>query len=252
VDLTDFLPTTQADPRKLRARIEAAVGSVAHPAVRALLDSFFGSPEFVDRFMESPAAKALHHARLGGLAEHICSALDIADAVCDAHPEVDRDLVVTGVLLHDVGKLWELEWGATITYSAPGRLIGHICLGYAEVDHHCRDIAGFPEEIRLRILHIILSHHGVPEYGSPVKPMTPEAMAVHSIENCDAQVSQFVEKVAVGQEQGRPFTEFDNVLERYLYVGGGIGRRGEPSGPDAAGNDSGFGESAPSGQRNLF
>ncbi|HOS92343.1 MAG TPA: metal-dependent phosphohydrolase, partial [Armatimonadota bacterium] len=109
--------------------------------------------------------------------------------------------------------------GATINYSVPGRLLGHIAIGFSEVDRRARAIPDFPEELRLQLLHIILAHHGSSEFGSPVRPMTAEAVAVHCIENCDAQVAQFEEKIGAAVEEGREFTEYDPLLERYLYAG---------------------------------
>jgi 3'-5' exoribonuclease len=220
VDLTDFLPRSDVDPAVVQKRIEDAITGIGSDPLRELLRSVFGDKELLPRFLESPAAKGLHHARIGGLAEHVASALDIAEAVCKAHPSLDHDIVVAGVLLHDIGKLWELECRAAISYSAAGRLLGHISIGFSEVDRRARGIPGFPEDLRLQLLHIILSHHGEAQFGSPIRPMTAEAIAVHSIENCDAQVSQFAEKIAVAVEEGRQFTQYDTLLERYLYAGG--------------------------------
>jgi len=224
VDLTEFLPRSDVDPHALEKRFRAVVGAMSSAPLRALLEGILDDPELSSRLLESPAAKGLHHARIGGLAEHIASALTIAEVVCQAHPGLDRDLVMAGVMLHDVGKVWELQCGATINYSIPGRLLGHIAIGFSEVDRRARAIPDFPDELRLQLLHIILAHHGTSEFGSPVRPMTAEAVAVHCIENCDAQVAQFEEKISVAVEEGREFTEYDPLLERYLYAGNRTGK----------------------------
>lgn len=220
VDPAQFLPRGPRDPDKCLKWIREVVEEdVDCPSLRALLFRFLDDDETREALLVAPAAKNRHHAYLGGLVEHIASALTIGRSVCRVHPALDRSLVHAGIVLHDIGKVLELTVRATIDYAPRGRLIGHIVLGYEWVMREAEAIEGFPEETLMLLGHIILSHHGKAEYGAPVVPMTAEAEAVHQIENLDAQLNHMTSAVREARAEGREYSEYDRLLGRYFYAG---------------------------------
>ena len=184
-----------------------------------LLAGIFTDEEFVGRFLRAPAARVWHHSYLGGLAQHVRDMALIALRVAEVYPEIDRDLLLAGVLVHDLGKVEELEITNRIDYSDPGRLIGHIVLGTALIDERIRAVADFPPDTALRLKHMILSHHGLLEHGSPVVPMTIEAILLHYIDNLDAQARGALQ--VLDRDTGRfgRWTEYVKLLDRFLYRG---------------------------------
>jgi 3'-5' exoribonuclease len=165
------------------------VRSVKDKPLRSLLESFFGDGDFAARFRRVPAAAEFHHAYVGGLLEHTVAVALTASGVAESRPdELDRDLLVAGALLHDIGKAYELGAGPDMGYTDAGRLIGHIVMGCLEAEKRMAAIPDFPTETRRQVLHLIVSHHGQREFGSPVLPATPEALALHHIDNLDAKI----------------------------------------------------------------
>jgi 3'-5' exoribonuclease len=194
------------------------IGAMENAHVRQLLDSIFSDDAFRDRFLKAPAAKGWHHSYIGGLAEHVNDMLRLASAAADIYVEADRDLLFAGVLLHDLGKMGELSVMNHIDYSDRGRLLGHISIGSEMLDEYARGIEGFPADIHMQLKHMILSHHGQLEHGSPVLPMTLEAMLLSYIDNMDAQVrgaSMAIERSGAGD-----WTDYVKLLDRFLYKGG--------------------------------
>ena len=187
IELTDFLPHTRHDVSKLLERLKAAVRKVSDPHLRALGETYFIDDEFMRAFSRCPAGVKVHHAYVGGLLEHVVTMMDVAEKVLPIYPEVNRDLVIMGVFLHDSGKVRELSFTRSFSYSDEGQLLGHLTIGIemlAEKARQVPDLTGepFPPELLLRLKHLILSHHGEPEFGSPKVPMTPEAVALHAID----------------------------------------------------------------------
>ena len=219
MDAAELVPASGRDVDELRGRLLEVVASVGNPHLKALLDEFFGDPEFVDCFCRAAGAKALHHSHLGGLAEHTVGVLELLETVARTHPELDRDLLMTGGLLHDLGKVDELECRASIEYTDTGRLVGHIVLTDRMVTKAIGRIEGFPEELANRLTHLLLSHHGQREYGAPVLPMTAEACALHYADNLDAHVQYFGQVIADGQRAGSRWSDYQRLFERYIYVG---------------------------------
>jgi 3'-5' exoribonuclease len=158
--------------------------SRATPIVTTLLDD----PAFAAAYREAPAAKQLHHAWLGGLLEHVVSLCTLADRVATHYPLLDRDLLLTGVILHDLGKLRELSWEIGFEYTVEGMLLGHIQIGTALVEKAIDSLPGFPPRLKTLVLHMILSHHGKLEFGSPKLPMIPEALALSFLDDLDAKM----------------------------------------------------------------
>ena len=219
MDAADLVPSSTQDLGALRERLLETVASVTNPHLGALLDEFFGDPEFVDCFCRAAGAKSLHHSHLGGLVEHTVGVLEILETVARTHPELDRDLLMAGALLHDLGKVTELECKAAIEYTDTGRLVGHTVLTDRMVNKAIDQIEGFPEELANRLTHLLLSHHGQREYGAPVLPMTAEACALHYADNLDAHVQYFGQVIADGQAAGSRWSDYQRLFERYIYVG---------------------------------
>jgi 3'-5' exoribonuclease len=189
VDVTAFMRSTPRDLGELRKQLAELVESVKDQALRALLDAFFGDEEFAAAYGRSPAATEYHHAYVGGLLEHSVSmARSAATLAAERGAELDRDLLVAGALLHDLGKVCEMTAGPAFDYTDAGRLVGHIVLGCIEADRRMAAIADFPAQTRLHVLHLLASHHGQKEFGAPVLPATPEALALHHLDNLDAKV----------------------------------------------------------------
>src|SRR5215831_924699 len=188
-EMGDFLPHTKYDVEKLYAELRAAVASVKNPWLLQLLSSIVEDPEIAPRLKRAPAAMTMHHAFIGGLLEHVVSLLGLANTLCAHYPELDRDLVITGVILHDVGKTRELRYVRGIDYTTEGRLLGHISIGAMLVRKKIDAIQGFPEPLAVLVQHLILSHHGSLEFGSPALPQTREAVALHFLDDVDSKMA---------------------------------------------------------------
>jgi 3'-5' exoribonuclease len=219
MDAAELVPSSSQDIDELRERLLEIVAGVSNPHLKALLGEFFGDPDFVDCFCRAAGAKALHHSYLGGLLEHTVGVLEVLETVARVHPELDRDLLMAGGLLHDLGKVTELECRASIEYTDTGRLVGHTVLTDRMVNKVIDRIEGFPEDLANRLTHLLLSHHGQREYGAPVLPMTAEACALHYADNLDAHVQYFGQVIADGQAAGSRWSDYQRLFERYIYVG---------------------------------
>lgn len=218
-DWSDLVPQTSRDVEALWERVRRAIESVQNPHLRSLLHSFFDDPEFAEAFKKAPASLYLHHNWVGGLIEHICSVLDLVEAICENYPELDKDLIVTGVLLHDVGKVREYTWQADIDRTDEGRLLGHLILGDEMVVERIKQIPNFPSELAMRIRHMLISHHGAGEWGSPRPPMTLEAAALYFLEFADAQLRKFATVLQGKREPESPWTTYERTLGRRLFAG---------------------------------
>jgi 3'-5' exoribonuclease len=188
-ELGDFLPHTKCDVEKLYADLRAAIAGMKNPSLKQLLTSVVGDPLIAPRLKRAPAAMIMHHAYLGGLLEHMISLIGLGAAVATHYPELDADLLLTGVVLHDIGKIDELYYTRGIGYSDEGRLLGHISIGVGIVRDKIKAIAGFPAPLAVLVEHLILSHHGSHEFGSPSLPQTPEAVALHFIDDVDSKMA---------------------------------------------------------------
>src|SRR5437588_4296017 len=195
VELTDFLPHTEQSIPKLMERLKGYLLRLGSPHLRALAECFLMDDDFMRGFTTCPAGVKLHHAYVGGLLEHVVSMMDAADRLLPLYPGVDRDLLLMGIFLHDAGKVKELTYGRAFGYSDEGQLVGHLAIGVAMLEQAATkvpDLTGepVPREAMLRLRHMILSHHGTQEWGSPRVPMTPEAMLLHLIDMTDTRMHQ--------------------------------------------------------------
>jgi len=257
IDTADYIPTTQYDIPTMAHELRGYVTAFQNPHLRALVLSFLDDPTIGPQFLEAPAAKRLHHAWIGGLLEHVVSLVRVCLANAPFYPEVDPDLLVTGAILHDIGKVRELSWGSSFDYTLEGQLIGHISIaqgllhekialldaanaaGAPSMAQLHRDMGGvtspdatqttpdaaeplgpFPQKLRLLIEHMILSHHGKLEFGSPKLPMTPEAMLLSALDDLEAKFQALRNEFAAAKASGRPATEpteWVRSMERPLF-----------------------------------
>jgi 3'-5' exoribonuclease len=224
VELTDFLPHTKQDVSKLLERLKGTVRKIADPHLRALAETYFIDDEFMRAFARCPAGVKVHHAYVGGLLEHVVTMMDAAERLLPLYPEVNRDLVIMGVFLHDSGKVRELSFARTFAYSDEGQLLGHLTIGIEMLADKARqvpDLTGepFPAELLLRLKHLILSHHGEAEYGSPKMPMTPEAVTLHAIDLLDSRITIALREIADDRGDSA-WTPYNAALGRRMYKGG--------------------------------
>ena len=216
-DLADFIRQTNKDVEQLYQGLIKRINEVRDPKLRQLLQSFFvDDAKFIKKFKEHPAAKSVHHNYLGGLIEHVSAVVENAVYMADAYPGVDRDLVITGAMLHDIGKVRELTEMPVAEYTDAGQMLGHIILGYNMVQDRMNRLGAFPRSQQEQLLHIILAHHGELEFGSPKVPMTREAMIVHFADNIDAKMKVMETFVEEDPSDGH-WTAFNRFLNRNLY-----------------------------------
>ncbi len=215
----DFVPKTEHDIDALWVKLEGYVASLADSHLQQLVRLFLNDPAIAPALREAPAAKTLHHAWIGGLLEHVVSLLDFCSLAAGHYTEVNRDLLLTGAILHDIGKLVELRWGTSFEYTLEGQLLGHISLGLAMVEQKVGQVEGFPPRLKLLVQHLILSHHGRLEFGSPKLPMIPEAMLLHYLDDLEAKMQTMRSELARSSAGGRApgtMTEWVRALERPL------------------------------------
>lgn len=215
----DFLPATSRDTDKMFERLCKIVSDrLQNPELRRLVDAFFNDPEFVAQFKIAPGAKRMHHAYLGGLLEHTLSMCILTERLGGHYTGIDMDLLLTGAILHDIGKIRELEYRFKIDYSDEGRFLSHILIGCQMVDEKLRELPDFPRELACLLKHMIVSHHGSREFGSPEPPKTIEAVLLNLIDDIDAKVNgirEFMNK----QEDGESWTGYHRLLERHFFKG---------------------------------
>jgi 3'-5' exoribonuclease len=224
VSLADFLPHTEQDVTKLLERLRGFLLRLGNPHLRALAECFLMDDQFMRDFSQAPAGIRNHHAYLGGLLEHVVTLLDAGDRLAPLYPELDRDLLLTGIFLHDIGKVRELSYGRAFGYTDEGQLIGHLVIGVEMLNEKVArvpDLTGepFPPVLLLRLKHLILSHHGTHEFGSPRLPMTPEAIALHHLDNFDAKVHSFTRDIREDRNATSAWTPFNPALQRRLFKG---------------------------------
>lgn len=223
IDPPDFLPSTQRDVKKMFQRLTGLTRQMKTGCLKKMFDLFWGDDAFVDMFTRAPAAKFMHHAFTGGLLEHTLSMALLSEKIGGHYQGVDQDLLLAGVILHDVGKIRELEYRYKIDYTDEGRLLSHIVIGIAMVDEKIRQVDDFPEEKANLLKHMIVSHHGVKEYGSPELPKTIEAVLLNYIDEIDSRVNSIREFIRK-EDSDDPWTSYHRLLERQFYKGPAAGQ----------------------------
>jgi 3'-5' exoribonuclease len=202
IDLADFLPQTKADVGKLYAELHEYAGSIANPWLKKLTTGILSDPKIAVRYKRAPAAKVMHHAYLGGLLEHVVGLCGLAKQIAAHYPELDVDLLLTAAILHDVGKLDELCYERAIGYTVEGQLLGHIVMEFETVSKAIDSIEGFPPNLKTVVQHMLISHHGQYEFGSPKLPMIREAMAFHYMDDLDSKLAAV--RAALALDTGEP------------------------------------------------
>ena len=192
---------------------------VEDPHYRALLERIMADDELFHRFCLAPAAKSMHHVYVGGLLEHSLAVADLAAEISRRHHDVDRDLLVTGALLHDLGKTAELSYRRSFDYTDDGKLLGHIMLGVEMVTEKIRHIEGFPAEKAVVLKHLLLSHHGQYDFGSPKRPKTLEAVILNMLDDLDAKISAVRLHLENDINGDQSWTGYHRLLERYFFKG---------------------------------
>lgn len=224
VDVAEFMQTTTANTEELMEELRTSLNQIADEPLRKLMLQFLDDDELVEKLVLAPAGIKAHHAYHGGLLEHLVNLLNVAAAIETFYPQVDFDLVRAGIFLHDLGKIRELDYDANLSYSDEGQLIGHLVIGVEMLGEKIRQYEAtsehpFPEETAVRLKHMIVSHHGTYEFGSPKLPMTVEAVALHYLDNLDAKVNEFDQLIKSDPNSQSSWTPFHNRIDRKLYKG---------------------------------
>jgi 3'-5' exoribonuclease len=221
VDFAAFIPSSKHNVVEMAAEFLALAKGVSDPFIKKLLLKFFADEDFFTIFKKAPAAKAMHHAYLGGLLEHTLGVARLADAVSNLYPSLDRSLLMAGAMLHDIGKIKEFSFDShRFEYSDSGRLVGHMVLGVEMIQERVSKIKDFPEELAVRVKHLLLSHHGRHDFGSPTLPMLLEGFALNFIDDMDAKINT-IEKVSEqAKDEGYQWSDYQRSLERFLFVKG--------------------------------
>ena len=188
IDFSDYLPKTTKDIDELWQTLTNFVAGIENPYLKALVQAFMADPEIASAYRNAPAAKTLHHAYIGGLLDHVVSLFRSCDLLCRNYPQVNRDLLLTGAFFHDIGKIHELTYNRSFTYSTKGQLLGHMMIELEMLQSKLAALPGFPDELKTMIEHMIISHHGEYEFGSPKLPMFPEAVMLHYLDDLDSKM----------------------------------------------------------------
>src|SRR6184192_2634920 len=188
VDFADYLPKTTKDIGELWQTLAAFVANFQDPCLKALVEAFMSDPDIAEAYRTAPAAKTLHHAYIGGLLDHVVSLFRSCDLVCRNYPQINRDLLLTGAFLHDIGKIHELAYNRSFSYTSRGQLLGHMIIELEMLQAKIAQIPGFPNQLKTLLEHLIISHHGQYEFGSPKLPMFPEALVLHYLDDLDSKM----------------------------------------------------------------
>lgn len=213
IETGDFFRRSAEDAEKLCAKLAGFVDGMKNPWLRRLLTDVMADPDFGPRFKRAPAAKSMHHAYLGGLLEHVVSLCGLCRAVAGHYPEVDADLLIAGAMLHDVGKVVELSYERSLGYTDEGTMLGHIVIGCQWITGKIDVIEGFPPNLKTLLQHMVISHHGEYEFGSPKLPMFREALLLHFLDNLDSKMAAVREALAAPPGEGN-WTAWSSALER--------------------------------------
>jgi 3'-5' exoribonuclease len=222
----DFVQETSVNAARLLTRLKEILLSIDDAPLRTLMECFLDDEKFMARLAQAPAGIRLHHAYAGGLLEHIVNLLETITRIADLYPKVDSRLLLAGAFLHDIGKVRELEFDAVFGYTDEGQLIGHLVQGVEMVNEHIPEVErrlgyAFPKETLLRVKHMLLSHHGTYEFGSPKLPMTPEAIALHHLDNLDAKVNEYATLITSDPNSQSTWTPYQATMQRKIFKGGG-------------------------------
>ncbi|QDT19472.1 3'-5' exoribonuclease YhaM family protein [Gimesia chilikensis] len=224
LDPAEFQPQASHDVQALLARLREMLLGIENNEVRTLMECFLVDESLMEEFCRAPAGVKTHHAYHGGLIEHVVNLMETAHRIADLYPKADMSLLLAGVFLHDIGKVRELGYENEFIYTDEGQLLGHLIIGVEMLTEKIRayqEMTGesFPKEAELRLKHMIVSHHGTYEFGSPRLPMTPEAVALHHLDNLDAKVNEFARFIDDDLNSTSSWTPYSPRLQRKLFKG---------------------------------
>jgi 3'-5' exoribonuclease len=216
IDFSDYLPKTTRNIDELWQTLTDFVGSFQNPHLKSLVRAFMSDPEIAAAYRNAPAAKTLHHAYIGGLLDHVVSLFRSCDLVCRNYPQVNRDLLLTGVFLHDIGKIHELAYNRSFSYTTRGQLLGHMIIELEMLQAKLALVPDFPPELKTLLEHLIISHHGEYEFGSPKLPMFPEALLLHYMDDLDSKMEAMRAHFEREADMESPWTSYNPSLGRPL------------------------------------
>jgi 3'-5' exoribonuclease len=217
IKLEDYLPSTEKDVNEMFSELKQIAGSIKQPYLLKLLKLFFSDKDFCRDFCSAPAAVQYHHAFLGGVLEHTLSVAKLGEKIAPLYPDLNKDLLICGIILHDIGKISELSYEKNFQYSDEGQLVGHLISGVLMVEEKAKQIDGFPKTLLDLLRHLILSHHGEYEWGSPKLPMTVEALALHYLDNIDAKIHAFNKAITNDKDSSNNWTGYNKMFDRRLF-----------------------------------
>ncbi len=265
IEYADYFPSSKRDPQEMWKELREIVGGIGNPHLKALLEALLDDEDVARRYRIAPAAKQIHHAFLGGLIEHVLSLCTLARMIAPHYPNIDLDLLLSGAVLHDIGKIYELNYERGFSYSNDGQLLGHINIGLRMVADKLRGLPDFPSALRSLVEHMILSHHGALEFGSPKLPQFPEALLLHYIDDMDSKMECMRALIDNDRQVEGCFTTYNTALERPAlkkdrYLNGGCAPRAraavQPNGAEPSGAPAPEAEApvapAPAAQHPLF
>ncbi len=229
VDFADYFPCSDRDPEEMFEELRGIIGNLQNPHLRALLDAVFADSHLARLYKIAPAAKNIHHACRGGLLEHVLSLCSLCRLIGPHYQGIDLDLLLTGAILHDIGKIEELSYARSFGYSAEGQLLGHIVIGLRIVDSKLDRLTGFPPKLRTLVEHLIISHHGELEFGSPKVPVFAEALLLHHLDNLDSKMDAMRNAIKRDRQIDGEFTGWVSSLERILLKKERFLGNGEPA-----------------------
>jgi 3'-5' exoribonuclease len=239
VDRADFLPVGPKNLEDLFQRLQELASSVKRGSLKRLMRQVLGDSQLMDRFKIAPAAKSMHHAYLGGLLEHSVAVAELTSHLSVFYQDLNRDLLVAGAILHDLGKIDEFVYDLSIDYSIPGRLLGHMVLGVQILEEKIRSLRSFPTEDALLVKHLILSHHGATEMGAVKLPMTREAFVLHFADDLDAKMNSLTRILADSRTGDEAWTAYQPLFERFFFRGFPISAERETSGGEGSAKEQG-------------
>ena len=215
--LADFLPEAERDIEEMVAELRALMATVSDPHLKQLLAAFFDDPALLAAYRVAPAAKGMHHVYLGGLLEHSLAVARLVDVIVPLYSGLNRDILIVGALLHDIGKVREMTYLRSFDYTDEGKLLGHITIGVEMLHEKAMAIAGFPPETAMLLKHMLLSHHGQYEYGSPKRPKTIEATILNYLDDLDSKINGIRTHIRKEPENRTGWTSYHRLYDRYFY-----------------------------------
>ena len=222
VNLADFLPKSTRDDNDMLRELDAVVAAIVDPHLKSLMETFLADEPLMAKYRTAPAAKGMHHVFLGGLLEHSLSVVRLVKTIVPLYEGINEDLLVVGALLHDVGKIHEMSYERAFDYTDEGKLLGHITIGVELVEDKIRMVEGFPRELSMLLKHMLLSHHGQYEYGSPKRPKTVEATILNYLDDMDSKINGIQSHIARESAGSSRWTSHHRLYDRYFFKGNGM------------------------------